>query len=290
MLKKFSYFIFLVLFILNKTFFFIFKRNFLGWLLFFITNNSYTYFNILKKKIKFFSPNYLIEWRVRTIFDKEPETIDWINNFTINKNNKTIFWDIGANIGLYSLYAAIKFKKKIKIYAFEPSTSNLRILSRNISVNNLQSNIIINPIALSNKENKFLTMNEMGFEEGMSLNTCGQSYNFEGKKMNIKNSYKTFSTNIDSLIKNKIIEIPSYIKIDVDGIEHLILQGGKQLFSTKKVKSILIEINENFKDQYLNVIKFMEKNKYVLKKKINHEEFNKKNKFSKTYNYFFEKK
>ena len=57
-----------------------------------------------------------------------------------------------------------------------------------------------------------------------------------------------------------------------------------------KVKSILIEINENFKDQYLNVIKFMEKNKYVLKKKINHEEFNKKNKFSKTYNYFFEKK
>ena len=43
--------------------------------------------------------------------------------------------------------------------------------------------------------------------------------------------------------------VPDYIKIDVDGIEHLILRGGDKLFFSKKIKSVLIEINENFENQ-----------------------------------------
>ena len=82
-----------------------------------------------------FSPNHLIKWRVDTFYNKEPETLDWINKF-IN-TNPIIFWDIGANIGLYSLYAAIKHKN-CEVISFEPSTSNLRILSRNIYINNLK--------------------------------------------------------------------------------------------------------------------------------------------------------
>ena len=66
---------------------------------------------------------------------KEPETLEWIDNF--DSNGKTIFWDIGANIGLYSIYAATKFDS-LDIFAFEPSTSNLRVLSRNISLNNFE--------------------------------------------------------------------------------------------------------------------------------------------------------
>ena len=49
--------------------------------------------------------------------------------------------------------------------------------------------------------------------------------------------------------------IPDYIKIDVDGIEHLILEGGKETLKNKKIKSILIEINENFEDQKNRLIK-----------------------------------
>ena len=89
----------------------------------------------------FFTPNELIKWRVDTILDKEPETIQWIDEFEDN----SIFWDIGSNIGLYSIYAALK-KDKIKIYSFEPSTSNLRTLSRNISINNLHKKISIIPL------------------------------------------------------------------------------------------------------------------------------------------------
>ena len=59
--------------------------------------------------MKFYEPNNLISWRVRTILDKEPDTIEWIDNFSIDNNDNFIFWDIGANIGLYSLYFKLVF-------------------------------------------------------------------------------------------------------------------------------------------------------------------------------------
>ena len=57
-------------------------------------------------KIKFFVPNKLTHYRASTILNKEPETIEWIENFEKKNNEKIIFWDIGANVGLYSIYAA----------------------------------------------------------------------------------------------------------------------------------------------------------------------------------------
>ena len=53
--------------------------------------------------------NYYTSLRVNTFYSKEPETLKWIDNFNEDKN--IIFWDIGANIGLYSIYAALKFPK-----------------------------------------------------------------------------------------------------------------------------------------------------------------------------------
>ena len=96
--------------------------------------NTYVNVKIQDKKISFFSPTKLSQWRAKTLFTKEPSTLKWIDSFeNINGN---IFWDIGANIGLYSIYGAIK-NDKIKVIAFEPSTLNLSLLSRNISINNV---------------------------------------------------------------------------------------------------------------------------------------------------------
>ena len=91
----------------------------------------------------------MIKWRIDTLLTKEPETIEWINNFKDNK--ELVFWDIGANIGLYSIYAALRYKD-IKIISFEPSTNNLRILSRNISINQLDEKIFINQLPLQTKK------------------------------------------------------------------------------------------------------------------------------------------
>ena len=85
------------------------------WFKEFIEEDSYKVIKILNKKIKFFTPNKLTELRIKNFFNSEPETLSWINNF--EKEKKLIFWDIGANIGLYSVYAALKHSN-IEITSF----------------------------------------------------------------------------------------------------------------------------------------------------------------------------
>ena len=191
---------------------------------------------------------------------KEPETIDWINNF----ERDDVIFDIGANIGLYSIYAAIKFKKS-NVISFEPSTSNLRVLSRNISINNLQERIKIFQMPVAEQRNSFQILDESEFIEGWSMNTFGKGIDFKGDKIISNNNYKIFGTNLDFLIENKILLIPDYIKIDVDGIEHLILKGGQNFLADSKTKSISIEINENFKEQYDEALKILKNSNFYNK-------------------------
>jgi len=287
MVKKLSLFCFKILSFLDKIFNIITKRSILVWFKEFIQNESYKKIQILNQKINFFVPNQLTEWRVDTFHNKEPETLEWIDTF--DKSGDFIFWDIGANIGLYSIYNSLKHKKSQTI-SFEPSTSNLRVLSRNISINNLFDRIKIFTAPLTKGENKFLIMKEGEFQEGGALNSFGENFDFEGKKFSSKMNYQIYGTNINYLIDNKILDIPDYIKIDVDGIEHLILEGGNKYLSNKKIKSLSIEINENFTEQHEKVIEIMKKNDFkILHKKHNEDLFKNDpyNKFIRTFNYIF---
>ena len=287
MVEKFSYAVFQTLVFLDFLFFKITKRRFLKFFTKFIESESYKVINILNKDINFFAPNDLVKWRVETFFTKEPETLEWIDSF--DDNSKIIFWDIGANIGLYSIYAALKFNN-IEDVSFEPSTSNLRVLSRNISINKLENKIKINQFPLTNKENKYLIMKEGDFVEGGALNSFGEGFNFEGNSFNAQNNYQVYGTSINYLLSSNILLIPDYIKIDVDGLEHFILEGGDKFLGHKKVKGISIEINEKFVDQYAAILKYMEQFNFIFKhKKHNKDFFNSNSDFSKTYNYVFEK-
>jgi FkbM family methyltransferase len=285
--KKLSLFCFKILSFLDKIFNIITKRSILVWFKEFIQNESYKKIQILNQKINFFIPNQLVEWRVDTFHTKEPETLEWIDTF--DKSGDFIFWDIGANIGLYSIYNSLKHKKSQTI-SFEPSTSNLRVLSRNISINNLFDRIKIFTAPLTKGENKFLIMKEGEFQEGGALNSFGENFDFEGKKFSSKMNYQIYGTNINYLIDNKILDIPDYIKIDVDGIEHLILEGGNKYLSNKKIKSLSIEINENFTEQHEKVIEIMKKNDFKILHKKHSEDLFKNdpyNKFIRTFNYIF---
>ena len=260
------------------------KRSLLNYFKEFLQNDSYKSINILNKNTIFFMPNNTTEWRIKSFFTKEPETLDWIDGF---KKKKIIFWDIGANVGLYSIYAALKHNN-IEIVSFEPSTSNLRVLSRNISINNLENKIKIFTNPLSNKNNKFLIMKETEFIEGGALNCFGENFNFEGKKISSTMNYKILGNTINNLLKSKILRVPNYIKLDVDGIEHLILEGGDKYLKNKNIKGLCIEINENFKTQYKKVISILKKNKFRILHKKHSKEFDLKiNKFNKTFNYIF---
>mgnify|MGYP001162554993 CR=1 FL=1 len=191
----------------------------------------------------FFIPNALSRYRVETFATKEPETLDWINSF----KEDSVLWDIGANIGLYSIYAAKA--KNARVFAFEPSVFNLEFLAKNIHANNLQNRIQIFPLALNDKTgfNLFKMNNPVW---GGALSAFGVDYDQSG------NAFKTsFEYSIAGLSANRAMEVfklpvPNHIKIDVDGIEHLVLAGATVVL--KKVDSVLIEIDESFEEQSQN--------------------------------------
>ena len=221
LVKKIFFLIYYIILLFDKIIHLILRKRILYWFKEFFEKDSYKKKNILGRDIIFFTPNEITDWRINTFFTKEPETLEWIDSF---KGEKIVFWDIGANIGLYSLYAAIKHPN-IEIVSFEPSVNNLRILSRNIYKNNFFKQIKIFQLPLSEQENTFSNMNEMEFIEGWSMSTFGESKDFEGSIFKPNHAYKLFGININYLLDKKILKFPNYIKIDVDGIEHKILLG-----------------------------------------------------------------
>ena len=88
------------------------------------------------------------------------------------------------------------------------------------------------------------------------------------------------------LVDNNILQLPDYIKIDVDGVEHFILEGSLRTLKNKKIKSILIELNEDFKEQFKTCNKILKDSGFKLLKK-EHSQMFENSIYSNVYNYIF---
>lgn len=190
--------------------------------------------------LKFTAPNSLCDWRAQTFSTKEPETLEWIDSIPEN----SVLWDVGANIGLYSVYAAKK--RNCRIWAFEPSVFNLELLARNISVNGLSKQVCIVPIALSDRLG-FSQMRMTTTEWGGALSTFGQEFGWDGKAIRQVFEFQTIGLSMEDAVQQLKIPQPDYIKMDVDGLEHFILKGGLSVLAS--VKHVLIEVNDDFHEQ-----------------------------------------
>jgi FkbM family methyltransferase len=147
------------------------------------------------------------------------------------------FYDIGANIGYYSLIAAME-NKDIKVVGFEPATGPLYYFSENIRINNFK-NIKVEPIALShqegeieffeikNKKYKYLEHNLAG-EGNAGSNTTGRNF--------VRIKVKT--TTLDNYVKMNNMENLDLIKMDTEGTENLILEKSGRVL--KEMKPIII--------------------------------------------------
>jgi FkbM family methyltransferase len=205
-------------------------------------------------------PNGLNVYRADSFATKEPETLQWIDQIP----EKSVLWDIGANVGLYSCYAAKM--RNCKVFSFEPSVFNIELLARNIFNNQLFDRVTIVPLPLSDAiaEN---SLNMTSTNWGGALSTFGETYGQDGKEMNKIFEFRTIGLSISDAIKSLKIPQPDYIKMDVDGIEHLILKGGLDVI--KNVKSILIEIDESFEKQFSDSTSYLKSAGLVLKERIN---------------------
>lgn len=191
-------------------------------------------------EMRFVCPNPLTRWRADTFSEKEPETLRWIDGMS----RKSVFWDVGANVGLYSIFAAKH--RNLRVFSFEPSIFNLELLGRNISLNALSQMITIVPVALSDKT-KPNTMKHSQTTWGGALSSFGVTFDDSGNPYKSIIEYDTLGFSADYLVSEGLVSQPDYIKIDVDGIEHLILSGAVNILMS--AKSLLVEINDNFAEQ-----------------------------------------
>lgn len=190
--------------------------------------------------------------RYLKIFIKEPGTVEWINQ---NVKNGQTFYDIGANIGVYTILAASRTGKSGRVYAFEPHGANFARLIDNIEINGLQQTVFPNNFALHNQEGFFSFLyksSDVGTSDSQLSPSCDTSKAEEAHKI----SELKYSTTIDHLLELGEIKAPHHIKIDVDGNELLILEGMRQLLSgTQRPLTLQIEMNDPHKTRIMDLLK-----------------------------------
>lgn len=125
----------------------------------------------------------------------------------------SIVYDIGANVGFYTLLASVLVGPRGKVFAFEPAPRNIYYLKRHLRLNRCD-NVMVIEAAVSDKD-------DIAFLE----ETIISSQDHLSTKGNLK--VKTIS--LDNLVAKGKIPLPDYIKIDAEGAELLVLFGAKKI-------------------------------------------------------------
>jgi FkbM family methyltransferase len=185
----------------------------------------------------FTTPTPLLQARAKSIMTKEPDTIRWIDEF----KPSDVFWDIGANVGVFGLYAARQ--RGVLVLAFEPSADNYAVLCRNIEINAFEDQVIPYCVALAGGT-ELGVLNSPSREMGASLHHFGQrgeaSRYWDGGSTTSAQGVIGFS--IDDFIGQFRPPFPTRLKIDVDGLEWPILQGARTTLCDRRLKSVMAEL------------------------------------------------
>ena len=189
-----------------------------------------------------FFVNSFLEYHLRAKqgYNREPITVKWILE-VIHEDD--IVFDIGANVGTYSLLMGKKMQSGAgQVFAFEPEASNFLSLNENIKLNKLGSRIIAYPIAFSDSSRTahlFLSSNV----RGSACHSIAQPES-EGNRYAPQHTQGIYVLSVDNFCAENNVPMPNHVKIDVDGAEFGILQGMKEVLENHELKTIMIEITE----------------------------------------------
>ncbi len=186
--------------------------------------------------IVFNLPNRHCEWRVQTMYTKEPDTIAWIRSMKTGD----VFYDIGANIGLYTMLAA---KQGLRVFSFEPESQNFAILIRNLAMNGFtKDQAVAFPFCISDQE-RVDTLRLSSLIAGGSCHSFASDLNYRREEKEWKYQQGTVGFSLDTLVYELMMPQPLHIKIDVDGFEDKVLKGAERVID--HAQSILVEMDSN---------------------------------------------
>ena len=165
----------------------------------------------------------------------EPETVAWIDEFIADGE---VMWDIGANIGLYALYAALG--PGIRVLAFEPGAGSFAALMRNVELNGMGDRIAAYCLAFDETTGlDVLHMMHTGAGHSMHAFERGEAADWP---MTPVFSQPSLGFTIDDFCRIFEVAPPDHVKLDVDGNEAKIIRGGRETLAG--AKSVLVEIED----------------------------------------------
>lgn len=189
-------------------------------------------------------------WRAQSFYIEEPETVAWLDRLTPDD----VYWDIGANVGLYAIYAA-KFRG-CKTVAFEPESQNYALLVENIVLNGVSANCLPANIAIADRTD-VSRLRVRYITKGGAYNMFHSDSADRDAKSGLPESFQAaqtyerhegfdqlvFGSSVDELVLKHGFPAPSFIKLDVDGLEPNIVAGAIETIKSGRVRSLLIELN-----------------------------------------------
>jgi FkbM family methyltransferase len=225
-----------------------------------------TVLNFSKRSINYYDFEGMfkkpVESRINCYLKDEPMTLNWLKKL----NNEDVFYDIGSNIGGFSIIGSI-LHPKMKIYSFEANLNNYFIQKKTLIMNNL-NNILVFNLCLNDK----LEENNLLYGQN-DLRSCGSStFGFELKNEMqkslysnphsriVKNTDKMYGISFDFIIYEMKLPIPTAIKIDIDGNELLVLKGANKLLKEKNLRKIIIEVDFNMVESSKEILDILKKN------------------------------
>ena len=155
------------------------------------------------------------------------------------------FWDVGANIGIFSLLASKKITNG-EILAIEPYQPNIKSLKKNKQKNKTKTNIKIIKKALSNTNTQTNFQTPKKPQQGYQLGGITPNKNTNKNTTNNNKNQKT--TKVQTIkadtLTQKNHKPPTIIKIDVEGATPLVIQGMKNILKNQKPRIIHTEIHK----------------------------------------------
>lgn len=175
-------------------------------------------------------------YQVSRFRKRERETQDWIESF----ERGDVFYDVGANIGLFTLLAACQPNLDIRVVSFEPTFASLHSLCQTLGLNGVSQRVTPLLCGLSN-ETKIESLNLRRLEAGTAKSVVGEPLDHRNIGFLPAAIYNVPVFSMDKAIEVFNLPMPNHIKVDVDGIEMKVLAGAKATLADPRVRSLMVE-------------------------------------------------
>jgi FkbM family methyltransferase len=174
----------------------------------------------------------------QVLFYEGAENYEFTSIFKKMILHTSVFLDIGANIGYFSILAA-KLNPRCKTFAFEPSSGALHYLKQNVTSNHVSDQVTIVDKAVSDQAGKlefFVVDNPKYPWIKHNLNGSNSLQNIHGKQKRIH--YPVEVTTLEDVVDIHQLQSVDFMKIDVECTEHLVLRSSMNLI--KKFRPVMV--------------------------------------------------